>query len=133
MIISSVMSPCPYKITSKTSATEAVQMMENFEIRHLPVVLDGMITGVLTVQQALLAKSFYSDNEDAPSVSDLPLSQPLVVSEDSDVAEVVKEMADKKLECALIANEEDMLVGIFTTTDVCRLVFMLLDQQESSK
>ena len=130
MIISDVMTPCPYKISFEKSMEEAIKFFELRNIRHLPVVKEDEVVGLLSLRDVELGKFLCESTGLCPSAGDLCVSDPYVVANNTPIGEVTQAMADKKTDCALVVDPEGNFVGIFTTTDACRLVKMLLDQKQ---
>lgn len=129
MKISSVMSPCPYKISVEAKVTDGLRMMRELGIRHLPVINEENVVGVLSESEALMVQFGSKNSDREPVLSDWSWEEPLIVQGDTETADVVHQMAEKKIECALVADSEDLLVGIFTTVDVCRLAYLLLTKE----
>ncbi|MCB0358189.1 MAG: CBS domain-containing protein [Bdellovibrionales bacterium] len=132
MKIQSIMTPCPYKITAGTSLADALALMDERDIRHLPVVSEDEVIGVLRKDQAQLAMLVCEMTKHCPTAEVVCEKEPFVVSVDADVAEVAHEMAGKKVDCALVTDSDDSFVGIFTTTDACRLIYLVLSESDSS-
>lgn len=131
MKISEIMTPCPYHIDPTTTIDSALEIMGINQIRHLPVVENGSLVGVLTERHAQIAQMVSGTERQLPCASDICTDEPMVVLEDALVADVAHEMAETKSDCTLVANNEGDLVGIFTTTDACRLIHLMLDQPTS--
>lgn len=128
MKIKSVMSPSARKIPASATLQEALDIFGRFSIRHLPVVDGEDIIGVLTESDTRLALAVCSTAGSCPAVGKVCRPDPYVVGADDPVSDVVRKMADKKYDCALVADDEDNFVGIVTTTDVCRLLSLMLDE-----
>ena len=128
MKMSDVMTPCPYRISGDASVTEALEAMHVRDIRHLPVVAEGSLIGVLTERDARLSEFSCKETGHCPRVGAICSKDPLVVQDTQEVSEVALEMADRKIECALVSDAEGNFVGIFTTSDACRLIYLLLDK-----
>ena len=52
------------------------------------------------------------------------------VSPDTELSEVLEEMAEEKYGCAVVQEKDGKVVGVFTTLDACRLLAELLDDEE---
>ena len=128
MQISSVMTPCPYTIHASASIDEALEMMGVRGIRHLPVVENGDLLGVLSERDIAVAKNVCDTSGYCPLVGDICHKDPLVADGDATVAEVAKEMAEEKAEVALIADSEGNFLGIFTTIDACKTLALAFDE-----
>lgn len=129
MIMREVMIPCPYHVSSDTSVDEALNIMALRVIRHLPVVDEGALLGIVTERDLRMAQLVTAEVTH-PSVGVLCRQDPALVSEKASVADVALEMTEKRLDCVLVSDESGALVGIFTSTDACRLLYMLLDESE---
>lgn len=133
MNVSLVMTPCPHRVSADTPLMEALEIMGNLGIRHLPVIGESEVLGVITEQDARLTASVCKALDTvvpaSPRAKDVCTPVPLIVSDKSDVARVARQMAEQRVDCALVADDEGSLVGIFTTTDVCDLLCRLLEKQ----
>lgn len=128
MKIAQVMTPCPYHVLGSSDVDHALEMMGIRNIRHLPVVEEGDLLGVVSKRDLELSKFVCQSTKHCPALSDLVQTDPLVVLDSADVAEVAKEMANKKVEVALVADTNGNFVGIFTTSDACNLVHTILEE-----
>ena len=126
MKIEDAMTPCPYKVESNLSMEEAVNKMKLHRIRHLPVVENGALLGVVSERDLILSQIVCSSSKFCPTLGELCSQDVLVVDAGDSLAAVVGEMADKKSEFALVSKDNE-LVGIFTTVDVCRTLQRTLE------
>lgn len=117
----------PFVIEPGASVREALELMRELEIRHLPVVEDDELKGLVSERdlQAAQAKS-----RNIP-VSELMKTELYAVGPDASLAEVVGMMADQKLGSALVVSPSDEVLGIFTTIDALRLLHEMLTEEES--
>jgi CBS domain-containing protein len=130
MKIDAVMSPCPYTIEADTPLDEAAQRMTSLGIRHLLVSDNGTLIGVLTDRPDKWSALRRSPGDSPLKAGDVCSDDFVIASPKIRVAEVCHEMADKKATCAILVDEEERTVGIFTTTDACRVLWMVLDKIE---
>ena len=131
MKIADIMTPCPYRINASTTLAEAVEKMTLRNIRHLPVIEDGRLVGVLSERDARLSMFVCEVTKNCPTAGIVCAKDPPIFDASDDVSLVAHEMAEKKIDCALIADEGGNLVGIFTTTDACRLIHLILEEISS--
>jgi acetoin utilization protein AcuB len=129
MKIKAVMTSFPYTVPADMSLEKALEQMKLYNIRHCPVVQDHDLIGVVTKRDIGVAMLLAQSVNATPTVGAICQTDPLVVDEDDDLADVAHEMADEKLDYALVTNEENKFVGIFTTSDACRVAYMLLDEE----
>jgi acetoin utilization protein AcuB len=127
MKISDVMTPCPYLLSAETKVDEALETMAIRGIRHLPVVKEGQLVGVLTERDAKLSQLMSEGSQIPLEAGAICSKNPYVVQSEDEVAQVAYDMAEGKTDCALVADPDGNFVGIFTSTDACRLIYMLLD------
>ena len=107
----------PVTIEADESIEAAEAIMRERGIRHLPVVRDGEVAGVLTLNQLHLAM-LKGEVKREHMVSRAMTKDPYVVSPETPVAEVVRGLADGK-GCALVC-EQRRVVGVFTSVDALR-------------
>lgn len=126
MRIKDVMTPCPHFIDSKASLTDAVKKMQLHAIRHLPVVDNGALVGVLSEHGAQLSEMVCKMSGFCPTVGEVCTGDVYSVHADTSVADVTFEMSESKKDCAIVCDKDENVIGIFTTTDACRLVHLAL-------
>jgi len=124
--ISKIMTKDVISLTLDDSLFEAEKLFKRHHIRHIPVVKDERIIGMLSLTD-LLRISFvdsYSDVESVDtaiynmlSVSQIMANNPENVSSDSTIKDVAVLLASKEFH-ALPVVDNDRLVGIITTTDL---------------
>lgn len=130
MKIQDVMVPCPYHVDSGLSVDEALHIMSLRGVRHLPVVDQGDLIGVITERALRLTQLATAGLGETPAVGNVCDTAPHTVVADTPVGDVALEMAERRLDYVLIMDGEGTLSGIFTSTDACRLVYMLLEEME---
>lgn len=132
MRIFDLMTPCPYTISAATSIEECIEKMELQQVRHMPVVDDDGLVGVVAEKDLRLIKFCCSAEVDVPNVGDIAGREPTIVSQETSLFDVAHTMAEKKLDYVLVSDEgDDRIVGIFTTVDACRVIRLLQDKVES--
>jgi acetoin utilization protein AcuB len=120
--IKKVMTPFPYSVDSHEDVLVAKAMMQQHGIRHLPVMHEGKLAGVLSERELQVAQAILGIE---PRPAQLPVwavctREPFVVDLNEPIDRVVEEMADRHIGSVIVVRDEK-LVGILTTTDVCRL------------
>lgn len=114
----------PYTITEHTSIAEAQQTMKRYNIRHLPVVINNKVVGIVS-DRDLKSASGVKASPLTLQVKYIYHEQPYTVDPNTPLDEVAKEMAKHHYGSAIIVKDEQ-LVGIFTTVDACRALSELL-------
>jgi acetoin utilization protein AcuB len=124
--MNAVMTPSPYKVETALRLDEALQVMTLNDVRHLPEVVGLLSRRIAELMQAITEKIGAG-----LTAGDVCNRRPYIVATKDLVSSVAKEMADNKYESALVIDEQDHLAGIFTTIDACRLIHLVLGDQEA--
>jgi acetoin utilization protein AcuB len=98
--------------------TVAHRMMREQHIRHLPVLHQGQIVGIVTDRDLHLVETLQDVDPKKIAVSEAMTPDPYVVSPSTSLDEVVSTMAAKKYGSAVV-SDHGHVVGIFTTVDAC--------------
>ncbi|HVY28947.1 MAG TPA: CBS domain-containing protein [Polyangiaceae bacterium] len=104
----------------------AHKMMREQRIRHLPVLHQGKVVGIVTDRDLHLVETLSDVDPRKIAVSEAMTPDPYVVSPDAALDEVVATMAAKKYGSAVI-SDHGHIVGIFTTVDACSAFADLLN------
>jgi len=96
----------------------AHQMMRKQRIRHLPVLHQGKLIGVVSDRDLRLIESLQDVDPSKIAVSEAMTSDVYTVSPDASLDEVVTSMAASKHGSAVVVDHGHV-VGIFTTVDAC--------------
>lgn len=115
----------PMTATRGMLAGRALALMRENKIRHLPIVDDGSVVGVVSERDL----SGIRENKDVV-LNRLMSDDPYVARLDSPLSEVASAMAAEKYGCTVVLNENDEVAGIFTTTDALALLSRLLKERE---
>lgn len=119
MLIREVMHPDPVTVSAGTSLKEAYKIMEEKNIRHLPVVDGEKILGIVTDRDLRLATSVLSKYPfDTSSAVEKVMSHPVQTAHPSDPIEIAtRTMRELKIGCLPVV-EDGQLVGIVTGMDL---------------
>jgi predicted transcriptional regulator len=132
--ISSIMTSNVVAVERSDSLEDAEKLMIRHHIRHVPVVTDGELVGMLSLTD-LKRMSFvdmFGDSEsevdtaiyNMMTIEQVMIARPLSVAPNTTIKEVAEIFAEREFH-ALPVTEDGKLVGIVTTTDLIRY---LLDQ-----
>ena len=114
------MTPMPHTIGVDIPLKEALGMMREYNIRHLPVQSAGHLVGVLTDRDVKLASSFKGSSDF--KVEEVMSPDPYTVAPEVPLDHVVMEMASHKYGCAIVRQNNGKIVGIFTAVDGLRVL-----------
>ena len=99
------------------SISLSLQAMLWAGVRHLPIVDDGRLVGILSERDILAYRSQHPEFSDGVAVSDV-MSAPAHFADPEDgVSVVAKRMADERLGCMPIVDH-GVLVGMVTVVDM---------------
>ena len=111
------MSAAPVAIQQTAPLTQAITLMQEHNVRHLPV-LDGQVpVGILSERDLAMAGSLVPDAWELIPVAEAMTPDPYTVGAETPVVQVARAMADHRYGAVLVTNSEGNLLGVFTTTD----------------
>lgn len=108
----------PQTVDGRESLIAARDMMVRHGIRHLPVVVDGIVVGVLNDRQIDAAIGVQAGDAARLRVSDVCADRPYIAYPETSLREVAQTMAVGHYDCVLVM-ENAKVAGIFTATDAC--------------
>lgn len=114
--IQKYMSTSPLTIGQEQSIVKAKEIMGQNSIRHLPVLEDGKIIGILSDRDVHLISYISGLEPSQLKVKDAMSLDPYTVSPDASLDEVAQEMFHNKYGSAVVMQNEKV-VGIFTAID----------------
>jgi acetoin utilization protein AcuB len=125
--VSDLMTKTVHTIGASLTLADADRLMRKYDIRHLPVLEQGTIVGVLSDRDVQVATSLSELDPRCILVEDAMSQAPWTVAPDTPLLEVARHMAERKVGSAVVV-EHDRIIGVFTTTDGMKALAMLLEQ-----
>jgi acetoin utilization protein AcuB len=132
------MSGDPVSVAADASALEALELMQNRGIRHLPVV-DGaaQVVGVLSLDDLRAALPFdvslrtpvsgvAAESAREWCVGDLMTHAPVTAREGDPLYEAVERMAERRIGCLPVVDATGRLKGVLSETDLLQALSTLL-------
>ena len=119
------MTTSPHSIGVDQTLAHAHSVMKKFDIRHLPVLTGGKLVGIVSDRDLQFVETLRDVDPASMQVEEAMSTDVYSVSPDTPLDEVVGEMGQKKYGSAVVMDN-DKVVGMFTTTDVCRAFAELL-------
>jgi acetoin utilization protein AcuB len=128
----------PISIAPEASALEALELMLDRAIRHLPVVdSERRVVGVLSIDDLRAALPFAVGLRQPPTleqreaarewtVSDVMTFAPATLGEGAELSEAAERMAERRIGCLPIVDGAGRLAGILTETDLLHALATLL-------
>lgn len=129
--IKKYMTTDPHSIGQEQTLAQAHVMMREHHIRHLPVLHGGKLCGILTDRDLHFLETLRDVDPTKITVEEAMATNVYAVSPDASLDDVVSEMAQHKYGCAVIMQNQKV-VGMFTTVDVCRALADLLQTRLSN-
>ena len=135
-LVSQWMTRDPHTVSPWTALLDAYQMMKAYDIRRLPVVEEGRLVGIITVNDI---RSVVPDQAFNPLkhvellvnriVADVMTPDPIFVHPNASLAEAAELMYENKFG-GLPVVENGKLIGIITESDFFRMV--MIEAREGS-
>lgn len=122
--VGEVMTSIVYTINSSASLLAAQNLMADQDLRHLPVLKDGKLVGLISDRDLKLAMQFPVPSDTI--VEHVMTCDPYIVNPDTPLDEVVTTMALFKYGSALVQSMDGKLSGIFTSIDALRILAKIL-------
>lgn len=124
--ISRYMTTNPLVVDVAASVAEADKLMHKNGIRHLPVMENGAIFGVLSDRDVHTFLGLKGVNAEKEVVKSICVKSPYVVESEAKLNDVCDEMAEKKYG-SVVVKDNGKIVGIFTWVDALRAMGELLE------
>ena len=123
-------------VTEQDTLARAQQGMDQFHFRHLPVVSNDKLIGLVTRSDLLHASSSFLSEKAAERdeiIHELPVSKIMqhdivTVNPGDSVVDAARLMWQGRLGCLPVVEDDDKLVGILTPADFLKLFVRLLDK-----
>lgn len=140
MLVKDRMTPEPVTITPFTSFPEAVRIMREKEIRHLPVMEEDKLVGVVSWTDLLhalpsMAKTLsgFETNYLLANlhIQEVMSSPAITVPEDAPLEEVARLMVDEEIGCLPVVRNGAM-VGLITEADIFETFVEILGGENAS-
>jgi acetoin utilization protein AcuB len=115
------MTPFPYSVERSAPLAEARQVMDQHEVRHLPVTDGHELVGIVTDRDLRSALAVPMSRKIASNltVKDLYIADAYVVDLEEPIETVLLTMAERQIGSALVTRR-GRLAGVFTAVDACR-------------
>ena len=118
MLVKDRMSKSPVTVTPDSSVDEALNLMREKGVRHLPVLENGVVVGV--VNDIELRTAWFPSLLDELFVRDVMVTEPFMVSPTDSVFQAARLLYHHKL-TGLLVSDNGKLVGIITLADILAL------------
>lgn len=120
------MTTTPLTVDANATIATADALMAKNRIRHIPVLKGGKLAGVISDRDIRVLESFEGVDPKTEPVDFVMTNAVYTVHPDTPLDEVVAHMSETKIGSAVVVDGNNV-VGVFTTTDVCRAFAELLE------
>lgn len=118
--------PDPVMVPDAASIDEMSKLMEQHGVRHLPIVHDGVVVGVVSDRDLRLALGLNTGRRNQVTAHDIMAADPISVLADTPLDEVAFDMSERKIGSVLVYEESGEYLGIFTVTDALNALIEIL-------
>ena len=129
MRVNEIMNKEPITISPETRVGQALKLMQQHQIRHLPVIKDDFMVGWIsarTLREVLLASML-----EIITVGDVMVEAPISVTPDTSVEEAARLVHEHRIG-GMPVLEEEKLVGVITVNDLLSAFIIMLGLLRSS-
>lgn len=122
--VGNLMSTEPVVVDEDALASEAELLLRSYRISGLPVVANGILTGVISQTDLLNARSSELIGENWPRVRvrHLMTRPPVTVHLGETVEQAARSMLDKHIHRLVVVDDAGAPIGVVTTSDLLRVV-----------
>lgn len=132
MNASDIMTPEPVSISPKATVAEAIDLLREMEIRHLPVVHHGELVGMVSdrdLREVTLPTSPDSFEDEGQAqrkgqaIADVMQADPITVGPEDDLGDVIDLLLEHRIGALPVVDDAtEKLVGIVSYIDVLQAV-----------
>ena len=135
MFVEEAMSHRPHSVTAQTTVREALRVLFDNDIRHLPVVDGTLLIGIVSIRDLPMVVAtgirYSGDPHEVERLLDQPVAnvmtkQVISISPGSGLGSAVDLMLANKFGALPVVSAENTLIGILSYTDVLRVAGPLL-------
>ncbi len=120
-------------LTETQNLAKAEELLRLHRIRHLPVVREGKLVGLVTHRDLLRAAAQRGGTDPAQHplwASDVMVRDVKTVLADTPTREALKQMLDNKFGCLPVVTGDGTLIGILTEADMVRYAQHLIEDMD---
>lgn len=130
LTVSQFMTRAPHTVGIDQSLSVAHRIMRDHDLRHLPVLANGKLVGLISERDLALVEALRRLDIDKATVDKAMTHDPYCVSPDAPLVEVARCMAACRHGSAIVL-EGDVVVGIFTTVDALLALAFVVDTERT--
>ncbi|MDH4220770.1 MAG: CBS and ACT domain-containing protein [Candidatus Aminicenantes bacterium] len=120
----------PITVTKDQTIQECVDLMKEHSIRHLPVVENKKLSGLVT--ESNLRQVFLASMIEDLKLEDVMIRDPITVAPDTEIEDAAKLIYHNKIGGLPVVDNDDQVVGIITVADLVAAFIELMGLLKSS-
>jgi acetoin utilization protein AcuB len=118
--------PNPVTAPENCSIEELIDFMQQFEVRHVPIVTEGRAVGIVSDRDLKIVSALNFREKFLIKAADLMTTEPVVFHHSTPLEKVILEMSEKKIGSVLVNDDDGKLLGIFTVIDALNVLVKIL-------
>ncbi len=139
MLVRDWMSSRPITVEADDSVENAINIMKERSLRHLPVTMKGKLVGMLSEVDLKRVSAAETKNLDIHEliyllsktrVRSLMTKTPIFITEDYSIEEAADLMLEKKVRALPVVAKDGILIGLLTQTDIFRVLVSVMGPVE---
>ena len=132
--INRIMTTDPITIGPDDTVAHAKQLLESEDIHHLPVVVDGILVGIVSSADLLKLHTLRDRPEalEAIKVEQIMVNDPVTLDVFADLIDVATKLTNNSFHAIPVVESDNVLVGIVTSTDLINHLLMQVPRGKSA-
>jgi acetoin utilization protein AcuB len=126
MTVADYMTHYPHFVGPEHSMAAAHRLMRRHKIRHLPVMKESKLVGLVSQRDLYFLESLKDVIPEVVKVAEAMSEEVLAVEPTTPVAQVARQMIDARIG-SVIVMKDNRVTGIFTTIDALRALMELTE------
>jgi acetoin utilization protein AcuB len=126
------MTPAPHTIGADQTLTTAHALMRKHQIRHLPVLRESRLVGLLSQRDLLFIENLPGVEPDTVLVEEAMSEEPFAIAPDTSLEWVAMKMGEHKYGSTVVLDH-GRVVGVFTTVDALKALQGLLRSERQRR
>jgi acetoin utilization protein AcuB len=120
----------PITVTKDQKVQDCVDLMKEYSIRHLPVVENQKLIGLVT--ESDLREVFLASLVEDLTIEGIMISEPMTVTPDTEIEDAAKLIYYHKIGGLPVVDDYEQVVGIITVADLVEAFIELMGVLKSS-
>lgn len=131
LLVEDLMTRSPLTVEVSKSLADAKRLMKRWGVRHLPVMDDGTLVGLISDRDVKLIEAHSNSKAADIALAEAMSRAPWTVAPSTPLEVAVRHMARHKLGSSVVL-ENEKVVGIFTSNDGLRALATVLANARAS-